>query len=310
MVKIKLECWWTDSTSLHHRFIKQFVPSHELKFYEFVLEKPDCTIIFGKTNWGNILTPKERTFYISQEPLWSPNQPKHGIDQYCSKILISDKREYPNNDEYIECLLPMFYGGRGDLDSRDEWDWSQTIKDKKYNKDKIMSIIVRNDYFSHYNHLVNPDTSSINYEFRSNLGVSLSNNELIDIYGNNWISNGNNIKGEIWNKHIGLDDYHFSIGCENTIQKNYISEKFWDIVLTDGIPIYLGCSNITDYIPENQFISLNKLNIDDISKKITDIIDNYGDYVNLYSDSIKSLKDEFFNSSQFNLWEKIKNLIK
>ena len=28
------------------------------------------------------------TFYFSQEPLWSPNQPKDHIHNYCSKILL------------------------------------------------------------------------------------------------------------------------------------------------------------------------------------------------------------------------------
>ena len=309
MIKIKLECWWSDTPSLHNKFIKQLVPIEDLSNYEFVFDNQDYTIIFGRTNWDLIQTPKERTFFISQEPLWSPNQPKTGIDEYCSKILISDKRDYPDKEEYIECLLPMFYGGRGELDHREEWDWSLKIKDKKFIKNKLLSIIVRNDHFSHYNHLVNPATSVINYEFRSNLGLKLSENELVDVYGNSWVSNGKNIKGEIWNKHVGLDDYHFSIGCENTIQKNYISEKFWDIILTDGIPLYLGCSNITDYIPENSFISLNDLTLDEVSKKVSDIIDNHEDYINLYKENIKELKNEYFNSPMFNVWEKIKKII-
>ncbi len=310
MIKIKLECWWLNSEMLHERFKKQFVFNDDLLKYEFVLKNPDFTIVFGKTNWGLLETPKNRTFFISQEPLWSPNQPKEGIDEYCSKILISDKRDYQNKDEYIECLLPMFYGGRGDLDHREEWDWSKTLRTKKYKKNKPASIIVRNDYFSHYNHLVNPMTSVINYELRSKLGLKISENKLIDVYGNNWIRNNENIKGEIWNKHVGLDDYHFSIGCENTIQKNYISEKFWDIILTDGIPIYLGCSNISDYISEKYFISLNNLTMDEMNKKINDIVDNYNDYYNFYINNVLELKEEFFVSSKFNLWEKIKSMIK
>lgn len=309
MIKIKLECWWSDTPSLHKKFIKQLVPVSDLLKYEFVLDNPDYTIVFGRTNWELIQTPKDRTFFISQEPLWSPNQPKEGIEKFCSKILVSDKRGYPDKEEYIECLLPMFYGGRGELDHREEWDWSLTLKDKSFEKTKPLSIIVRNDHFSYYNHLVNPEISTIIYELRSDLGAKLSENKLIDVYGNNWVNNGENIKGEAWNKHVGLDEYHFSIGCENTTQKNYISEKFWDIILTDGIPIYLGCSNITDYIPENCFISLNGLSLEEMNKKINDIVDNYNDYISVYSNNVKNLKQKYFTSSEFNVWEKIKTMV-
>ena len=252
MKKIKLECWWTDSHSLNNRFKRQFIFDEDN--YEFVTSNPDFTIIFGKTDWEKIETPKDRTFYFSQEPLWSPNENRDILHNFCSKIFISDKREYPDRDEYIETLIPMFYGGRGDLDHRDEWDWSKTLINKQFNKTLPVSIIVRKDHSTHYNHLSNPLTNEINYIRRTDLGFKLSENEDVHIFGTYWESNGKNIKGEAWNKHVGLDPYYFSVACENTIQKNYISEKFWDVILTDGVPIYLGCNNILDYIPEDCFI--------------------------------------------------------
>jgi len=306
MVKIKLECWWTDTSSLNARMIRQFVSDEDLKHFSLVNENPDYTIVFGRTDWDKIETPKEKTFYISQEPLWSPNQPKDGIHNYCSKILISDKRDYPDRNEYIETLLPMFYGGSGESDSREEWDWSLKIKDKEYIKNKPISIIVRRDGSVHYNHLSNPNTSEINYPKRTNLGVKLSENEKIDVFGIHWINNGKNIKGDVWNKHVGLDEYFFSVACENSIQKNYISEKFWDTILTESIPIYLGCSNITDYIPSNCFINLNGMTIEEMVKTIDDVIYNYLDYYNFYINNIKNLKQDFFKNPKFNLWERIK----
>ena len=69
MIKIKLECWWTDTGNLQRRFINQFVPKNDLEHFLFVTENPDYTIIFGRTDWEKIITPKDRTFYFSQEPL-------------------------------------------------------------------------------------------------------------------------------------------------------------------------------------------------------------------------------------------------
>jgi hypothetical protein len=309
VIKIKLECWWTNSKSLNNRLIKQFVDDEDLLKYSFVTEFPDYTIIFGRTEWDKIETPKERTFYISQEPLWSPNEPKDGIHNYCSKIIVADKREYPNRDEYIERLIPMFYAGRGETDSREIWDWSLKLKYKEYDKSQTISMIVRKGYDSHYNHLVNKETSEINYVNRTNLGELLSSNKKIDIYGTHWESNGENIKGEVWNKHVGLDNYKFSVCCENTIQKNYISEKFWDSILTDTIPVYLGCSNIDDHISSDSYISLNNLTYDEMVKTINKIIDNNDEYFDSYINNVKKLKQEFFKSSKYNLWETIKELV-
>jgi len=306
MIKIKLECWWTNPPSLNNRMIRQFVSDYDLKNFSFVNENPDYTIVFGRTDWDKIETPKEKTFYFSQEPLWSPNQPKDNIHNYCSKIFVSDKRDYPDTDEYIETLLPMFYGGSGESDYREEWDWSLKMKDKEYFKNKIISIIVRRDGSEHYYQLSNPETSKINYSNRTTLATKLSENDKIDVFGLYWINNGRNIKGDVWNKHVGLDDYFFSVACENSIQKNYVSEKFWDAILTETIPIYLGCSNITDYIPSDCFINLNGMNMEEMIKTIDDVIYNHLDYHNLYIDKVKKLKQDFFKNPTFNLWEKIK----
>jgi hypothetical protein len=274
-----------------------------------VTESPDYTIVFGRTDWDKIETPKEKTFYISQEPLWSPNQPKDGIHDYCSKILISDKSEYPDRKEYIETLLPMFYAGRGENDHREAWDWSLKLKEKNYSKNKPVSIIVRKDFYNHYNNLQNPNTNKIIYEERTNLGINLSTDERIDIYGTYWVNNGTNIKGEVWNKHIGLDEYKFSIACENTIQKNYISEKFWDVILVDTVPIYLGCSNISELIPDGCYISLNNMSIEKMVDKIKLIVSNESDLYSQYVENIKKLKQDFFINPKYNVWEKIKLLV-
>jgi hypothetical protein len=309
MINIKLECWWTDTTSLNLRMLRQFVPTIDLEHYSLVTENPDYTIVFGRTEWDKITTPKERTFYISQEPLWSPNQPKDDIHDYCSKILISDKSEYPNTNEYIEALIPMFYAGRGENDQRDEWDWSSKLRNKDYFKSKPLSVIVRKDECSYYNHLENLKTNKINYSLRTYLGLRLSEDERIDVYGTNWVNNGKNIKGEVWNKHVGLDEYKFSVVCENTIQKNYISEKFWDVILTDSVPIYLGCSNIDELVPNDCYISLNNMTMDEMVEKVQFVLDNESKLYREYYDKIKKLKQDFFVNPKYNVWERIKLMI-
>lgn len=309
MIRIKFECWWTSTESINNRILNQFIFEEDLKNYELVNSNPDFTIVFGRTDWEKIETTKEKTFYFSQEPLWSPNQPKDEIHNYCSKIFISDKRDYPNREEYIECFLPMLYGGRGENDIRPEFDWSKNIKNRTYNKSKKVSVIVTKNGSHHGNQIANPETSIINYSTRTDLGIQLSSNDDIDIYGTYWENNGKNIKGEIWNKHIGLDEYKFSVACENSIQKNYVSEKFWDVVLTETIPIYLGCNNIKNYVPENCYIYLNGKTIEEMTTLINDISSNSDEYYEKYIKNILQLKQDFFTSPEYNLWERIKKEI-
>ncbi len=309
MTKIKFECWWTSTESINQRMLDQFIFEEDLEKYEIVNSNPDYTIVFGRTNWDDLETPKEKTFYFSQEPLWSPNQPKDHIHNYCSKIFISDRRDYPNREEYIETFIPMLYAGRGENDTRPEWDWSKKIKNKRFNKNKNLSIIVTKNGTQHSNQISNPETSTINYTLRTDLGIELSKNKNIDVYGTFWDNNGDNIKGEIWNKHIGLDEYKFSIACENSIQKNYVSEKFWDVVLTETIPIYLGCNNINEFIPENCYISLNNKSMEEMVESINDVLTNPDYYYDMYIKNILQLKQDFFQKPEYNLWEKIKKEI-
>lgn len=309
MVKIKLECWWTNSGAIRERFIKQFVSDEDLTLYSFVEEGQDITIVFGRTDWDKIETCKDDTIYFSQEPLWSPNQPIDNIHDYCSRIFISDKRIYPDRCEYIETLIPMFYGGSGEYHHDPMFDWSQKIKDIVFEKNKNLSMTVTKNYCSYYQHLEKPEIFKLNQELRTDLGIMLSQYKNIDISGIHWENNGSNLKGEIWNKHVGLNDYKFSIGCENTIQKNYISEKFWDIILTDTVPIYVGCENIKDYIPENTFFNLTNLNINDMVSVVLWIESNADELYKLYYPEVKKLKQEFFSNPIYNLWEKIKQEI-
>ena len=307
-LKIKFECWWTDSMSINNRVIKQFVDLKDLEEYNFVTENPDFTIILGRMDFEKLETRKENTLYISQEPLWSPNEPKNNLHEFCGKILISDKSHYPNKSEYVQTLLPMLYGGRGETDDRKEWDWSyDNLNKKTYDKSKIISGIVRKDYGGHYHSIANK--SEVIYGRRTELMETLSNNKVIDVFGTHWESNGSNIKGETWNKHVGLDDYKFSIACENSIQKNYVSEKFWDVILTESIPIYMGCVNIGEYIPVDCFISLNNKSMIEMVEVVNDVIDNDDYYYNKHINNVLRLKKEFFKSPKYNLWERVKQEI-
>jgi hypothetical protein len=65
--------------------------------------------------------------------------------------------------------------------------------------------------------------------------------------------------GEIKSKHKILEQYKFSICYENMQGiPGYITEKIFDCFFAGCVPIYLGASNVTDFIPENTFIDKRK----------------------------------------------------
>ena len=76
------------------------------------------------------------------------------------------------------------------------------------------------------------------YEFRNNLVNMILKSDLdVDIYGKHWDVHDSRWKGAIEHKHQALLDYHTSIAIENCEQDYYVTEKFWDIIICDAIPI-------------------------------------------------------------------------
>lgn len=80
----------------------------------------------------------------------------------------------------------------------------------------------------------------------------------IDYYGSkfNWIAT----------KDIGMRDYMFSVGIENSSVKNYFTEKIIDCFLCGCIPIYWGCTNLGKFFNMKGVIVLK--DIDQLKNKI------------------------------------------
>lgn len=313
-VKLRLYGWWTDSSHLNDRIIKQFIPRQEKSSIDFVTDDSyDFMIVFGKLKSEIQIKDKSKIIFFSQEPLWSPNESRNP-SSFAYKSFVSDNRVYENPNELTETLLPMFYAGHNETHHDERFDWSYDLRftDLSNQKNKGVSYIVRKDYCSYWDSYVNRDVSKLIYKMRTDLGRHLSEQvKDVIIGGINWENNDINILGNIWNKRVLLNNFRLSICVENTIQRNYISEKFWDVVLTDTIPIYIGCSNINDYIPSDYFINMTTKvdDMDGIIDEIKEISNNSEEVYRKYKPKIKELKELFFTDKRFNLWLKIKEVI-
>ncbi len=92
---------------------------------------------------------------------------------------------------------------------------------------------------------------------------------------------------------------------ENSIQKNYWTEKIADSFLSWSIPLYWGCPNLTDYFPEKSFIPID-IKSDDPLKDVIKLT-KYG----IDSNMLKSLKESReMVLNEYNIWEIINKKIK
>ncbi len=84
-----------------------------------------------------------------------------------------------------------------------------------------------------------------------------------DLYGVGWHAYSS-WKGAIPNKCDVLKQYKFSICYENMKdQTGYITEKIFDSLRAGCVPVYLGASNIQDYIPKECFIDRREFATDE-----------------------------------------------
>jgi hypothetical protein len=71
---------------------------------------------------------------------------------------------------------------------------------------------------------------------------------------------------EVQDKWDGLSSYKYSLAIENFSNRYYWSEKISDCFLSWTMPIYFGCSRISDYFPEEALIQIDIRNPDSIDK--------------------------------------------
>jgi hypothetical protein len=108
------------------------------------------------------------------------------------------------------------------------------------------------------------------------------------------------VKGEIDSKEMAFLPYKYSIAIENSSYKYWITEKFYDPILCDCVPLYWGADNVGDLFGNQSHIMLPKT-LDAMMGVITDIYNNPN---NLNKDTTVA-KNMLLNEKNFAhyLWE-------
>lgn len=124
-----------------------------------------------------------------------------------------------------------------------------------------------------------------------------------------WDSLGDPNNWENWrdSKINTFKPYQFSICIENSINKNYFTEKITDCFLQKTIPIYWGCPNIGDFYDINGILLVD--NVDSIIKTINSLKnEDFKHYTPIIERNYKIALD--YKDYVFNVKEKIKEIFK
>ena len=111
----------------------------------------------------------------------------------------------------------------------------------------------------------------------------------IDIYGHDNTHNFKNYTGNLPSnkKDDGIMPYKYYFMAENNKEHNYISEKFWEPLISECLCFYWGAENLSEYIDPLAYI---KLDLDDFEGSyliIKNAIEN-----DLYSERIDIIRKE------------------
>lgn len=286
MKKIKISANYDSSENLTERLIKQFkTPDIDLSEIEFVYDDSyDIIVFFNYVN--TTIKENSKSYVIPHEPSWAGSHQKTFNDG--TTVLGFNKNLYQGN--CIETLSHTFYGGRGPwVDTLDFWCYDN-LKDKTFIKTKNISSSITKLNEDYGNTCLYPQRFKI-----SNMIDDMS---FIDCYGGGDSSP---------KKKDALVDYKFNLVVENEHGENWITEKFYDSVLTDTIPIYFGCKNIKEIYPEGGYLLIEDINnLEEISNLLNNVDKNADKIYSENIDSIRRIKKRYFE--EYNLLKLIIDL--
>jgi hypothetical protein len=248
-------------------------------------------VVYNRFAEFHVVLNKTKRLYRFNKSIWFGTEPsfsKHTDVDYILKnfkyIVYHDLDVFKNRKNYGNCFFEMpmwlpWYTERNKL----EIISLNPVKEKK------ISFVV-----SGLNGL--SDRGAI-YDLRLNfLQKVLDSNVEIDIYGRGLELNDSRYKGSIIDKYDALLPYNFTIAIENSVEKNYLSEKFYDAVNCKTVPVYYGCPNVDKILGINSFVKLEDL--DNITQilKICDGTIKYHSYLEqLENVKFMRLKHDLFS---------------
>lgn len=247
MYKVKLSPYrW----ALGRIFARQ-TPGHTLlsrdgryRFYiDEEVEDPDFWVVQSKgvrkAETTNVAP--DNTILLTTEPRSVFVYPDKYMNQF-GMVCTCQEKTHHKHLHFGPAVLPWFVGF--DESKEDDEVFHETLDYDKLQalhptKKKLISVITSNKAFSQ-GHI---DRIRFVNLLKAHFG------DQIDVFGRGFKS-----FGDKWDV---LADYKYHIVIENSSQLYYWTEKLGDCYLAETYPFYYGCTNLSDYFPEDAYTAID-----------------------------------------------------
>lgn len=95
-----------------------------------------------------------------------------------------------------------------------------------------------------------------------------------------------------------LSKYRYAVVIENLVAQDWLTEKLPDALLAWCVPLYHGCPNISDYIPDESWINISSLDADVVANKLKALLSDSDDYERRIPSLIEA-RQNYLHNMQF-----------
>ena len=157
--------------------------------------------------------------------------------------------------------------------------WFKPDQYEKFHKKRFELSHLRGNLLKTYGH-------SLRHELLDRKNEITIPTNFYDVFGDRY-----NIEDARVGKEIVFGNSMFGVTIENVSHNGYFSEKILDCFLLKTIPVYWGCSSITDFFEQDGIIIFN--NIDDLIVKVNKLDESY------YNDRLNIIEENYNKALQF-----------
>jgi GR25 family glycosyltransferase involved in LPS biosynthesis len=293
-IHVKIICNWQNSQDLCNEWNPMSKGNYEWNSIKLTstnnAEDIDYYIIINKPQNTDEKYVEEKTIIFQMEPYCNNSNQNWGIKTW-------GIWENPDPTKYLHVRTHTKYYNNCTWQLKKTYsEMNGHIEPKKFN---YISTICSSKYYDP-GHIKRVD-------FLKYIESKDENKIIIDIYGLDNKLNFKNYKGPLPkdNKDPGILPYKYYFMAENNSEYNYISEKFWEPIISESLCFYWGAPNINDYINPLAYVQLDLDNFDKSYKIIVDAINE-----DLYSKRINIIREEKYKIlNYYNFFPTIERII-
>lgn len=248
------------------------------------IEDPDFWVIQGKglrQSESHFVAP-QNTILLTTEPRSVLVYPQNYIRQFG---LVCSCQEQTRHPHLLPgpAILPWFVGFTEAPDGKCAYtlDYDHLKQAPTPVKNKLISVITSNKAFTQ-GHL---DRIRFVEKLKARYG------DRLDVFGRGY--------RDFDDKWEVLAPYKYHIVIENSSQRYYWTEKISDCFLAETFPFYYGCTNLSDYFPENSYQPISLQNFEKTAELIDKLIaeDTYEQRKTILGECKQKILEEY---NQFN----------